>query len=159
APATTRPKSSSSGRWSSLLSEPLLALDHVSQVFHTRLGDVRAVDDVSVAVEPGQVLCLVGGSGSGKATAAKMAAGLRGPTSGVVRFLGQDIWRMDQDQFRTYRRAVQYIHQDPYASLNPVHNVFDTLAAPLRHHRVALNRAEALRRASDLLVEVDLTPP
>jgi len=139
--------------------QPLLALERVSQVFRTRQGQVRAVDDVSLAVEPGQVVCLVGESGSGKTTSAKIAAGLRRPTSGAVRFQGQDIWRMDRNQFRGYRRAVQYIHQDPYASLNPVHTVFDTVAAPLRHHGLVRGHAETLRRASDLLVEVDLTPP
>jgi oligopeptide/dipeptide ABC transporter ATP-binding protein len=141
------------------LAEPLLALEHVSQVFRTPQGDLRAVDDASLTIGDGQVVCLVGESGSGKTTAAKIAAGLRRPTAGAVRFLGQDIWRMKNEQFRTYRRAVQYIHQDPYASLNPVHSVLDTLVAPLRHHGVVRNNAEARRRASDLLVSVDLTPP
>jgi oligopeptide/dipeptide ABC transporter ATP-binding protein len=141
------------------VSAPLLALDSVSQVFRTPQGHVRAVDDVSLAVEPGQVVCLVGESGSGKTTSAKIAAGLRRPTSGSVRFLGQDIWHLERSEFRAYRRAVQYIHQDPYASLNPVHTVFDTLATPLRHHGFVRGRAEALRRAGELLVKVDLTPP
>jgi peptide/nickel transport system ATP-binding protein len=66
---------------------------------------------------------------------------------------------MDRERFAVYRRAVQYIHQDPYASLNPVHNVFDTLVAPLRHHGLVRSRAEAAHRASELLVQVDLTPP
>ena len=141
------------------MSEPLLALDRVSQVFRTRQGPIRAVDDLSLEVEPGQVVCLVGESGSGKTTAAKIAAGLRRPTDGAVRFLGQDIWRMDQKQFRTYRQAVQYIHQDPYASLNPAHNVAETLTTPLLHHRLARSRADAIGKASELLVMVDLTPP
>lgn len=141
------------------MAEPLLALEHVSQVFHTPRGELRAVDDTSLTIGEGQVVCLVGESGSGKTTAAKLAAGLRRPSAGTVSFRGQDIWRMDSDHFRTYRRAVQYIHQDPYASLNPVHTVFDTLAAPLRHHALVRNTAEARRRASDLLVSVDLTPP
>jgi peptide/nickel transport system ATP-binding protein len=114
---------------------------------------------VSLAVAPGQVVCLVGESGSGKTTSAKIAAGLRRPTSGSVRFQGQDIWGMRADEFRTYRRAVQYIHQDPYASLNPVHTVFQTLATPLRHHRLVNGKAGALQRARELLVKVDLTPP
>src|SRR5881227_3059630 len=138
-PVTSTPKCTSNGRWSRPLSEPLLALDHVSQVFRTRQGDVRAIDNVSLAVEEGQVVCLVGESGSGKTTSAKIAAGLRRPTSGSVRFLGHDISRMDRGSFTTYRRAVQYIHQDPYASLNPVHTVLDTLTAPLRHHRLVRN--------------------
>src|SRR5438105_12541193 len=124
---TSGRKSNSNARWWRPVAEPLLALDHVSQVFHTRQGDIRAVDDVSLAVEPGQVLCLVGESGSGKTTSAKLAAGLRRPTSGAVRFRGRDIWHLEQDEFSQYRRAVQYIHQDPYASLNPIHKVVDTL--------------------------------
>jgi len=141
------------------VSEPLLALDNVSQLFRTRQGEVRAVDEVSLAIEPGQVVCLVGESGSGKTTSAKIAAGLRKPTSGAVRFGGQDIWHMDRNQFRAYRRAVQYIHQDPYASLNPIHTVLDTVATPLRHHGLVHGNAAALQRASELLVKVDLTPP
>jgi oligopeptide/dipeptide ABC transporter ATP-binding protein len=139
--------------------ETLLELAAVSQVFKTRQGEVRAVDDVSLQLGPGQVVCLVGESGSGKTTTAKLAAGLRRPTSGVVRYVGQDIWRMEQREFSAYRRAVQYIHQDPYASLNPVHTVFDTLAAPLRHHRLVSSRSEAVRRTSELLTRVDLSPP
>lgn len=139
--------------------EALLSLDHVSQLFRAGASEVRAVDDVSLDISQGEVVCLVGESGSGKTTSAKIAAGLYRPTAGAVRFEGQDIWDMDSAKFGTYRRAVQYIHQDPYASLNPVHTVFDTLAAPLRHHKIAGSRAEALRRASDLLVTVDLTPP
>ena len=141
------------------MSEGLLWLDHVSQVFRAGAGEVRAVDDVSLEVGEGEVVCLVGESGSGKTTSAKIAAGLYRPTAGSVLFQGHDIWHMDSDRFRTYRRAVQYIHQDPYASLNPIHTVFDTLAAPLRHHKLVRNRVEALARASDLLVTVDLTPP
>ena len=141
------------------MTEALLSLDHASQVFRTRQGTVRAVDDVSLSIEPGQVVCLVGESGSGKTTTAKLAAGLRRPSEGAVRFRGQDIWRMDSNAFRTYRRAVQYIHQDPYASLNPVHTVLDTLTTPLRHHGIARSRADAINKASELLVMVDLTPP
>jgi peptide/nickel transport system ATP-binding protein len=141
------------------VSDALLTLDHVSQVFKTRQGSVRAVDDVSIDVEPGQVVCLVGESGSGKTTTAKIAAGLRRPTGGAVHFRGQDVWRMNRDQFRIYRQAVQYIHQDPYASLNPVHSVADTLTAPMLHHRIVRGRADAVKKASELLVMVDLTPP
>jgi oligopeptide/dipeptide ABC transporter ATP-binding protein len=137
----------------------LLTLDRVSQVFRTPHGDVRAVDDVYLELGPGEVVCLVGESGSGKTTSAKIAAGLRRPTDGAVRFGGKDIWRMDREAFRAYRRAVQYIHQDPYASLNPVHSVFDTLAAPLRHHGLEHGRRDLVKRCSELLIKVDLSPP
>ena len=141
------------------MTEPLIALDRVSQVFKTRRGTITAVDDVSLAVEAGSVVCLVGESGSGKTTAGKMAAGLRPPTSGAVRFRGRDIWRMDKEEFKAYRRAVQIVHQDPYASLNPIHTVFATLATPLRRHGLARGRADAVQRVGDLLTRVDLTPP
>jgi peptide/nickel transport system ATP-binding protein len=128
------------------VAEPLIELDHVSHVFAGRAGQTRAVDDVSLRLEPGQVLCLVGESGSGKTTTARIAAGLTKPTAGEVRFDGARIER-------------QYIHQDPYASLNPVRDVFGTLAAPLRHHRLVRGRAQARLRALELLSEVDMTPP
>ncbi|MFZ0215478.1 MAG: ABC transporter ATP-binding protein [Candidatus Dormiibacterota bacterium] len=139
--------------------DPLIELDHVSQVFKTPGGPVRALDDVNLAVDPGQVLCLVGESGSGKTTSARAAAGMYRPTAGTVRFRGADIWHLDRSGFRTFRREVQYVHQDPYASLNPVHSVLSLLAAPLQHHRVTRGRARTIERAAELLTQVDLTPP
>lgn len=145
--------------------EPLLSLDGVS---HTFSGGVRAVDDVTLTLDPGSVLCLVGESGSGKTTTARILAGLTRPTTGAVRFEGDDIYRsgrsgrlgsLDRAAFRRFRRAVQYIHQDPYASLNPIRDVLGTLTAPLRHHKLVHGRDEARRRAAELLTEVDLTPP
>jgi ABC-type oligopeptide transport system ATPase subunit len=136
----------------------LLELDGVSQVFKTRRGEVRAVDDVSLSLDPGQVVCLVGESGSGKTTTARIAAGLTVPTEGTMRFEGRDVSRLKGRAFTEYRRAVQYIHQDPYASLNPIRDVFGTLSAPLRRHGLA-SRGTARDKACELLRRVDLTPP
>lgn len=139
--------------------QPLLALENVTRVFRTRAGLVRAVDDVTLHLDAGQVLCLVGESGSGKTTTARIAAGLTTPTGGSVRFDGADIHRLRGGEFTAFRRAVQYVHQDPYASLNPIRDIFATIAAPLRRHRLVRGRAEAWQRACELLAAVDLTPP
>jgi oligopeptide/dipeptide ABC transporter ATP-binding protein len=141
------------------VSEPLLTLDHVSREFKTRRGLITAVDDVSLEIGRGDILCLVGESGSGKTTVARMAAGLLAPTRGTVRFEGRDLHQTTKDEFKAYRRAVQLVHQDPYASLNPVHTIGDTLRAPLIRHKLVKGGKDATIRASELLTQVDLTPP
>jgi len=140
-------------------SQPLMTLNNVSQVFHSKGGDRPAVQEVSLSVQAGEVLCLVGESGCGKTTTARMAAGLATPTSGSISFDGQDIASMDSDERATFRRAVQYIHQDPYASLNPIRSIYNTLAIPLRKHGLATSRAQANEQVAQLLRTVDLTPP
>jgi oligopeptide/dipeptide ABC transporter ATP-binding protein len=140
------------------MAEPLMTLDGVSQVFRTRRGPVPAVNDVSLRLDPGQVLCLVGESGSGKTTTARIAAGLNKPTAGSVRFEGREISTAKGSQRAAFRRAVQYVHQDPYSSLNPIRSVLHTLTSPLRRHGLVKNRQQAWDRASELLQRVDLTP-
>jgi oligopeptide/dipeptide ABC transporter ATP-binding protein len=105
------------------------------------------------------VLCLVGESGSGKTTMARMAAGLLKPSGGTVRYEGRDLSAMTKAEFKKYRRAVQIVHQDPYASLNPVHTIGETIRAPLLRHGLAHGRRQATDRAAELLSLVDLTPP
>lgn len=141
------------------MSQPLLALDHVSREFSTRRGRITAVDDVSLAIGRGDILCLVGESGSGKTTVARMAAGLLEPTRGAVHFEGQDLRQCAKEERKAYRQAVQLVHQDPYASLNPVRTIGETLRAPLLHHKLVGDRREATQRAAELLTQVDLTPP
>ncbi|MGP4975477.1 ABC transporter ATP-binding protein [Brachybacterium tyrofermentans] len=138
---------------------PLIELDGASQVFRVKGKDLPAVSDVSLSVGPGEVLCLVGESGSGKTTTARLAAGLASPTSGTVRYEGKDLSAMTRAERREYRRAVQYIHQDPYASLNPIRSVRSTLAIPLKRHGLARSAAEVDKRVDELLTTVDLTPP
>ena len=137
---------------------PLIELDGVSQIFGTRAGPVRAVEDLSLTIEAGQVLCLVGESGSGKTTTAKIIAGLRPPTSGQMRYAGEDIARLRGERLGEFRRAVQIVHQDPYASLNPIRTIYQTLAAPLLKHAIVPNKAAAIARAQELLTLVGLTP-
>lgn len=138
---------------------PLMQLDNVSQIFQTKKGERPAVRDVTLTVNAGEVLCLVGESGCGKTTSARMAAGLAKPTSGTVAYNGKDIWSMSKAEFTDFRTAVQYVHQDPYASLNPIRSVFRTLAAPLQRHGLAKSNRDAWEQAAELLRRVDLTPP
>ncbi|WP_017543696.1 ABC transporter ATP-binding protein [Nocardiopsis prasina] len=137
---------------------PVLTLKGAQQVFRTSRGEVPAVAGVDLDVRPGQVLCLVGESGCGKTTTARMAAALSSPTAGSVLFRGKDVAAMDRKERAAFRRSVQYIHQDPYASLNPVRTVYSTVSAGLRRHKLVKNRHEARRVAADLLERVDLTP-
>jgi oligopeptide/dipeptide ABC transporter ATP-binding protein len=140
-------------------SKPIIELDRVSQVFATKAGPIAAVSDVSLTIEPGAVLCLVGESGSGKTTTAKMIAGLRPPTSGRMLYNGQEIAGLKGDKLAEFRRAVQIVHQDPYASLNPIRTVYQTLSAPLLKHKIVSGRRAAEARARELLGLVGLTPP
>jgi len=141
------------------MATPLIQAEHITRIFETSRGRVRAVDDVSFSVNAGEVLCLVGESGCGKTTTGKMVAGLLKPSAGRILFEGQDVWKLGGEAFRRYRRAVQIVHQDPYASLNPVHTVYDILSAPLFHHRLVRSKAQAIERIFELLQIVDLTPP
>jgi len=136
----------------------VIALDHVSRAFRTRGQRLRAVDEVSLHLASGEVLCLVGESGSGKTTTGKILAGLIPPTSGRVLYDSQDVHTLRGKMWTRYRRAVQIIHQDPYASLNPVTTVFATLAAPLQRYKLS-GRTELQARVRRLLAHVDLTPP
>jgi oligopeptide/dipeptide ABC transporter ATP-binding protein len=86
-------------------------------------------------------------------------AGLIRPSAGEMRFMGKNIWSMNNEEFRRYRMAVQLIHQDPYASLNPSQSVFQILSAPLLHHGLAKQGAAVRERVRELLQMVDMTPP
>jgi peptide/nickel transport system ATP-binding protein len=141
------------------MTEPIMRLEHLQRDFDTKRGKITAVHNVSLDIAPGSILCLVGESGSGKTTVARMAGGLLKPTSGDVVFEGHDIAGMSKDEFKAYRQAVQIIHQDPYASLNPIHTIGDTLRAPLLHHKMVSSRRAATLKVAELLELVDLDPP
>ncbi len=147
------------------MSEPLLeAIDLVKQfplrsaAFGRGRSDVvHAVDGVSLAVHKGETLGIVGESGCGKSTLGRLLVRLHEPTSGTVRFGGDDITRLSRSELRPYRRELQMIFQDPYASLNPRKRVGQILADPFRIHRQA-GRAETERRVKELLEVVGLSP-
>lgn len=120
---------------------------------------VKAVDKVNLELGEAQTLALVGESGCGKTTTGKAAAGLIKPTEGSVLFRGRDVWKLDRSEFREFRRSVQIIHQDPFASLNPMITIYKTLSAPLYHYKIVSSKNEAVEHISKLLETVGLVPP
>jgi oligopeptide/dipeptide ABC transporter ATP-binding protein len=140
------------------MTEYLIEVRNLTRRFGRRREKVTAVDNVSLGIREGEVLCLVGESGCGKTTTGKMMVGLLKPSDGQILYLGQDVWRQDKEGIRKYRLGVQIIHQDPYASLNPSHTVFQILSAPLMHHGLVNGRRQARERVVELLQIVDLTP-
>src|SRR5689334_11996950 len=100
-------------------------------LFGAHRGVVRAVDGVSFAIESGKTLGVVGESGCGKTTTAKLVLGLEDPSGGSIRFEGRELGSLDAAGRRHYRRSVQAVFQDPYASLNPRMRVSAIIAEPL----------------------------
>ena len=137
---------------------PLLELKDITRTFGSGKNKITAVDSLSLAIEEGEIVCLVGESGCGKSTTGGMAAGLLPVSAGQILFDGQDITKMDRHEYRKFRHSVQIVHQDPYASLNPTQAVEQMLMTPLLRHGYAKNRAEAYRRSIELLEIVGLTP-
>ena len=116
---------------------------------------VRAVDDISFSIDPGKTLGIVGESGCGKTTTAKMVLLLERPTGGIMRFEGQDLQTLESGNLRAYRRSVQAVFQDPYASLNPRMRVGSIIVEPLTTNE-SLASAEVRKRLLRLLDLVGL---
>jgi peptide/nickel transport system ATP-binding protein len=120
---------------------------------------LRAVDDVSFEINRGETLSLVGESGCGKSTVARLICGLYGPTQGSVVFDGVDLASIQRrSDMLTMRRRFQMIFQDPYASLNPRWRVHDIVAEPIRSHKLINEPAALAARVGQLLTDVGLSP-
>jgi ABC-type glutathione transport system ATPase component len=139
----------------------VLSVEHLSKDFRLRQGlrrrTLSAVRDVSFDLVPGRTVALVGQSGSGKSTVARMIAQLETPTAGTIKLDGQPIQRRGAG-LHAYRHQVQMVFQDPFASLNPFHTIGHHLARPLVLHRIAHGNAQVRRHVLELLERVRLTP-
>jgi oligopeptide/dipeptide ABC transporter ATP-binding protein len=116
---------------------------------------LKAVDGVTFELQDGKVFALVGESGSGKSTVARLILRLISPTSGSILFQGQNIHDLQGDSLRGFRRSVQIIFQDPFASLNPRMTVFDTVSEPLKIHSI-VGRDELRDKVVHLLESVGI---
>lgn len=121
--------------------------------FNREVGHVHAVNGVSLSLEPGEKLGLVGESGCGKSTLGKTIVRLWEPTSGQILFQGHDIAPLSPAQVKPFRKDIQIIFQDPYGSLNPKLTVFETLREPLQLHGLAKPGRAALREQIAELLE------
>jgi len=134
---------------------PLLEVSGLTKQFPTGAGVVKAVDDVGFAMARGEVLGLVGESGSGKTTTGRAILRLVEPTAGRILFDGADITHLGRAELRAYRRRMQIIFQDPYASLNPRRKVRDAIGEALVIHAIG-TKADRRDRVAALLQRVGL---
>ena len=136
----------------------LLEARHLSITFPVRGGTVKAVSDVSLQVRKGETLGLVGESGCGKSTLGRLLMRLLPPTQGQVLFDGKNIALLGRREMHVYRRRMQIIFQDPYASLNPRMTLGDIIEEPLKTHHVGKTKAERQALVRGLMERVGIRP-
>lgn len=144
----------------------VLEVSHLTKTFDVgggpfgtqKIGVVHAVNDVSFSIDAGETLGIVGESGCGKSTTAKLVLLLERPTSGSITYRGRDVQELRGTQLREYRRSVQAVFQDPYSSLNPRMRIGDTIKEPLGALPTKLSKREADERVLECLDAVGLRP-
>jgi oligopeptide transport system ATP-binding protein len=147
------------------MTEPVLEVQGLQKYFpvntgnllQRRTGWVKAVESVDFAIQPGETLGLIGESGCGKTTTAKLILLQEKPTAGSIRFEGEDILALRGEALMRYRRAVQVVFQDPYSSLSPRMRVCDIISEPLEIH-TDLSRQAMAERVVEVLHLVGMQP-
>ncbi|MFI6001816.1 ABC transporter ATP-binding protein [Streptomyces sp. NPDC051366] len=127
-------------------------------LFKKQIGAVKAVDGVSFGLARGETLGIVGESGCGKSTVAKMLVNLERPTAGAISYKGEDITKLSGKALRAVRRNIQMVFQDPYTSLNPRMTVGDIIGEPYDIHPEVAPKGDRRRKVQELLDVVGLNP-
>ena len=135
---------------------PVIELKHLKKYFKTPGGMLHAVDDVSLKIDQGQTLGVVGESGCGKSTLGRTLLRLLEPTGGSVLYRGQNILDYDRKQMKEMHRKLQMIFQDPYASLDPRMTVGDIIAEPVKVCGILKSPADIEKRVRNLMETVGL---
>ncbi|MDB4250869.1 ABC transporter ATP-binding protein [Flavobacteriales bacterium] len=145
--------------------KPLMQIKNLKTYFPIRNGffggisdHVKAVDDVSFDVYPGETLGLVGESGCGKTTIGRTIIRLEEPTEGQMIYKGNDIAKMNTEELRLFRKDVQIIFQDPYSSLNPRMTIGNAIMEPMQVHGILENEEQRKKKVEELLTRVSLDP-
>jgi len=145
--------------------EPLMQIKNLKTYFPIRNGffggisdHVKAVDNVSFDVYPGETLGLVGESGCGKTTIGRTIIRLEEPTEGEMIYKGRDIAKMNTEELRLFRKDVQIIFQDPYSSLNPRMTIGNAIMEPMQVHGILENDEQRKKKVEELLTRVSLDP-
>jgi len=138
---------------------PLIELRGVHRYFRQGRVRIPVLQDINLAVYENEIVCLVGESGCGKTTTGRIMVDLLKPSAGEVLYQGRPLDSLRGKEKAEQRRALQLIHQDPFASLNPAHTVGQILSFPLKRHRMTAGRGGVRHRIWELLTLVDLTPP
>lgn len=140
----------------------IIELKNISMYFNSntdKKAKVGALVDVNLNVDQGEIVAIVGESGCGKTTLGKVITDIHAPTEGQLFFEGKDVSKLSKKEYEKYRLAVQMVHQDSYAALNPNRTIFQTLSLPLLQHKIAKNKEEAFEILSEYFNEVGLNPP
>ncbi|WP_049569325.1 ABC transporter ATP-binding protein [Streptomyces sp. SBT349] len=127
-------------------------------LFKRQIGAVKAVDDISFELYQGETLGIVGESGCGKSTVARLLMSLEHPTSGQILYKGEDIAKLSSRALKAVRRNIQMVFQDPYTSLNPRMTVGDIIGEPFEIHGDVLPKGDREKRVRELLDLVGLNP-
>jgi|TARA_R100000049_G_C1955070_1_gene107873 peptide/nickel transport system ATP-binding protein len=126
--------------------------------FHRKQEAVYAINGVDLQVQKGEALCVVGESGCGKSTVARTVMGLLSPSAGEIHYDGQRIDNLDGKEVLPYRRKMQMIFQNPYASLNPRMTIQQTLEEPIRFHQPDASESQIRDKVQDVMESVGIDP-